>query len=300
MEPRRGAPDLPRLISRAALLIDAFKGGLRQLGYVEGRNVTFEYRWAHGQSDRLPEFAAELVRLKVDVIAAANTQSVAFAKEATSTIPIVSIGPEPASLGLGSSLARPGRNVTGVSLIAGPEIGGKYLELLKEAVPRASRIALLMRPDHPGHPSVVKEVQAAARPSKVTIQVVRARTLELDGAFAEMSRGRAEALVVLADAIFFQHRKRIADLAARSRLPAIYGMAEHAEAGGLMAYAASQEEAARRAATHVDRILKGARPGDLPIEQPTRFELTINARVARALGLAMPVSLLSRADRVIE
>ncbi|HTK92890.1 MAG TPA: ABC transporter substrate-binding protein [Verrucomicrobiae bacterium] len=224
-----------------------------------------------------------------------------MAKDATSTIPIVAIGPEPQSLGLGANLARPGGNVTGVSLIAGPEIGGKCLELLTEAVPRVSRVALLIRADHPGHGSVVKEVLAAARPVKVTIQTVKARTpQDLESAFAEMRRGRAEALVVLADAVFFQHRTRIADLAAKGRLPTIYGMTEHAEAGGLMAYAANFEEVAQRAASHVDRILKGASPGDLPVERPTRFDLTINARTAKALGLTMPRSLLSRAERVIE
>jgi putative ABC transport system substrate-binding protein len=282
-------------------IVDAFKDGLRQLGYVDGQNLTLEYRWAHGQSDRLPELAAELVRLKVSIIATGNTSSVIAAKTATAVIPIVSIGPEPASIGFGANLARPGGNVTGVSLLAGPEIGGKYLELLKEAVPRVSRVALLMRSGHQGHPAVVKQVEAAARASKLPVQVVRAGTAdELDTAFSAMVRGKADGLVVLADALFFTHRKRLADLAAKNRLPAIYGMMEHAVAGGLMAYAANFEDAARRAATHVDRIVKGAKPGDLPIEQPTRFELIINERTARALGLALPASLLARAERVVE
>jgi putative ABC transport system substrate-binding protein len=282
-------------------VVNAFKDGLRQLGYVDGQNLALEYRWAYGQSDRLPELAAELVRLKVNVIVAPNTPAVIAAKRATTTIPIVFIGAEPVSIGLGSNLARPGGNVTGVSLLAGPEIGGKYLELLREAVPRVSRVVLLRNPDHPGHPPVVREVESAARSSGLTLHVVNARTPdELDAAFAAMVRARAEALVVLADANFFRYRKRLAELAERSRLPAIYGMTEHVEAGGLLAYAANFEDAARRAATHVERILKGARPGDLPIEQPTRFELIINSRSARALGLTIPTSLLSRADRVIE
>lgn len=282
-------------------IIDAFKEGLRRLGYVDGRNVAFEYRWAQGQPDRLPQLAAELVRLKVDVIAVTTAQGVAAARGATTTIPIVSIGPDADGLGLGSNLARPGGNVTGVSLFAGSEIGGKYLELLREAVPRASRVAILVRPQNAAHAPQVKEIETAARPSKLAIQVVQARTLEeLDPAFTAMSRARAEALVVLPDVLSLQNSKRIADLATRSRLPAIYGLTANAEAGGLMSYAASFDEVAQRAGYYVDRILKGARPGDLPIERPTRFELVINARTAGALGLTLPLSLLARADRVIK
>jgi putative ABC transport system substrate-binding protein len=282
-------------------VVNAFKDGLRTLGYVDGQNVAFEYRWAQGQADRLPDLAAELVRLKVNVIVSGNTPGVVAAKKATATIPIVFIGAEPQSVGVGSSLAKPGGNVTGVSLLAGPEIGGKYLDLLKETVPRVSRVALLRNSDHPGHPPVVKAVEEAARSSKLTLQVLNARTPdEIDTAFAAMSRARAEALVVLGDANFFTHRSRLAELAEKNRLPAIYGMTEHTEVGGLMAYAASFEGAARRAATHVDLIVKGARPGDLPVERPTRFELIINARTAKALGLVLPATLLARADRVIE
>jgi putative ABC transport system substrate-binding protein len=188
-----------------------------------------------------------------------------------------------------------------VSILAGPEIGGKYLELLKEAVPRISRAAVLLNPDHSGHPPVLEAVEAAARSLKVALQVFKARTPpEIDGAFLAMSRGRADGLVVLADANFFTHRKRLAELAEKHRLPAIYGMVEHAEPGGLMAYAASFEGAARRAAVYVDRIIKGARPGDLPVERPTRFELIINAKTAKALGVTIPPALVARADRVIE
>jgi putative ABC transport system substrate-binding protein len=282
-------------------IVDAFKDGLRQLGYVDGQNLAMEYRWAQGQSDRLPALAAELVRLKVNVIATGNSSSVVAAKTATTTIPIVFIGPDPATIGFGANLARPGGNVTGVSLFAGPEIGGKYVELLKEAVPRVSRVAVLMRSGHPGHPAVVKQVEAAARASKVPVQVVGAGTAdEIDPAFSAMVREKADGLVVLADALFFSHRKRLVDLVAKNRLPAIYGMREFAEAGGLIAYGANFEDAARRAATHVDRIVKGAKPGDLPIEQPTRFELIINVKSARTHGLTIPTSLMSRADRVID
>jgi putative ABC transport system substrate-binding protein len=242
-----------------------------------------------------------LVLLKVDIIAAASTLGVLAAKQATSTIPIIFLGGDSNALGLGSRLARPGGNITGVTLVAGPEIGGKYLELLKEALPKISRAALLVRPENSSHALVLKEIEAAARSSKIQLQPVRARTPdELDTAFSAMARARANALIVLADPIFFLHRQRLADLEAKNRLPAMYGLTEHAEAGGLMAYSANFAEVARRAATHVDKILKGAKPGDLPIEQPTMFELVINLKTAKALGLTIPQSLLVRADQVIE
>ena len=282
-------------------IVDAFKEGLRQFGYVDGQNVAFEYRWAHGRSERLSELAGELVRLKVDIIATGNSLGVVAAKQATSTIPLVFMGADPDAIGLGSRLGRPGGNVTGVALSPGPELGGKYVELLKEAVPKISRVALLVRPESSSHALISKEIETAARSSKLQLHTVRARTAgELDAAFAAMIGMRSDAVIVLADPIFFLHRKRIAELAAKNRLPAMYGLREHAETGGLMAYSANFEDAARRAATHVDRILKGAKPGDLPIEQPTRFELIINLKTANALGLTVPPSLLARADRVIE
>lgn len=282
-------------------IVDGFKQGLREVGYVEGQNVAFEYRWAHGRSERLPELAAELVLLKVDIIAVANTPGVLAAKRATSTIPIIFLGPDPEALGLGSRLARPGGNITGMTLVAGAEIGGKYLELLKEAAPKISRVALLMRPESSSHTLLLKEIEAAARSLKIQLQPVRARTPdELDTAFSAMARARADAVIVLADPIFLLHRQRLADLAAKNRLPAMYGLTEHAEAGGLLAYSADFAEVARRSAAHVDRILKGARPGDLPIEQPTRFELIVNVRTAKALGLTIPASVLAQAGRVIE
>lgn len=282
-------------------IVHGFKQGLSEAGYVDGQNVAFEYRWAHGRSERLPELAAELVLLKVDVIAVANTPGVLAAKQATSTVPIIFIGPDPEALGLGSRLARPGGNITGMTLMAGPEIGGKYLELLRIVAPRISRVALLMRPENSSHTLLLKEIEAAARSSNVLLQVVRARTpAELDTAFSAMARAKADALIVLADPIFLLHRQRLADLAAKNRLPAMYGLTEHAEAGGLMAYSADFADVARRSAAHVDRVLKGARPGDLPIEQPTRFELIVNVKTAKTLGLTIPASVLVQAGRVIE
>jgi putative ABC transport system substrate-binding protein len=282
-------------------IVDAFKQGLRQLGYVEGQNVAFEYRWAHGRSERLPDLAAELVLLKVDIIAVANTLGVLAAKQATRTIPIIFLGADPDALGLGSSLARPGGNITGVTLVAGPEIGGKYLQLLKEAVPESSRVAVLVRPENSSHALVLKEIEAAARSLKVQLQPVRARTPDdLDTAFSAMARLRVDALIVLADPIFFLHRERLATLAAKNRLPAMYGLTEHAEAGGLMAYSANFAEVARRAATYVDKILKGAKPGDLPIERPQTFELVINLKTAKTLGITIPQPVLLRADQIIE
>lgn len=291
-----GSPD-PEVLH----ILDGFKLGLREAGYIEGQNVAFEYRWADGQSTRLPELAAELVRLKVDIIAVASTAGVLAAKQATGTIPIISIGPDPEALGLGSRLARPGGNITGATLVAGPQIGGKYLALLKETAPKVSRVALLMRPESASHTLFLKEIEAAARTLKIQLQPVVARTPDDFGtAFSAMGQMRADAVIVLADPIFLLHRRRLADLAAKNRLPAMYGLTEHAESGGLIAYSANFAEVARRSATHVDRILKGARPGDLPIEQPVRFELIVNARAAKALGLPIPASVLAQASRVIE
>jgi putative ABC transport system substrate-binding protein len=209
-------------------IVDGFKQGLREVGYVEGQNVAFEYRWADGRSERLPELAGELVRLKVDVIAVASTLGAIAARQATGTIPIILLGPDPAALGLGARLARPGGNVTGTTLVPGPEVGGKYLELLKEAAPKTSRVAVLMRPDNPSHVLFMKESEVAARSSRTRLQPVRAHTAdELDAAFSAMARARADALIVLADPIFFLHRQRLAELSAKRRLPAMYGLTEH-------------------------------------------------------------------------
>jgi putative ABC transport system substrate-binding protein len=281
-------------------VVNAFKNGLRELGYVDGQNLAFEYRWAHGQSDRLRPLVAELIRLKVDVIAAGNPNRSPWQRRDEHHSHRGHRARAPVARPRRESRA-PGGNVTGVSLIAGPEIGGKCLELLTEAVPRVSRVALLIRADHPGHAAWVKEGPGGGPAGKVTIQTVKARTpQDLESAFAEMRRGRAEALVVLADAVFFQHRTRIADLAAKGRLPTIYGMTEHAEAGGLMAYAANFEGSGTARGEPRGQDPQGRQPRGSAVERPTRFGLTINARTAKALGLTMPRSLLSRAERVIE
>jgi putative ABC transport system substrate-binding protein len=280
---------------------EAFRQGLRELGYVEGQNIAIESRWAEGKYDRYPALAADLVRLKVDVIVAVGGRASEVAKHATRTIPIVmSVVIDPLGSGLVASLARPGGNVTGISLMT-PDLVGKQLEVLKEVVPKVSRVALLWNPNNPGSAAQLREAEAAARALGVRLQILAARDpQEIDSAFAAMTRGRAAALVVLADAILLNQRRQIAELAAERRLPAVYGPSEHAEAGGLMAYSANLLDLERRAATYVDKILKGAKPADLPVQQPTKFELVINLKTAKALGLTIPPSLVLRADQVIE
>jgi putative ABC transport system substrate-binding protein len=282
--------------------LDAFRQALRELGWVEGQNIVIDYRFAEGRFDRLPDLAAELVRLKVDIIVAQPTPAAAAAKNATETIPIVmiSVG-DPVGLGLIASLARPGGNVTGSSYSVGLEIAGKGLELLKETVPKVRRVAILSNPANPGHPLAIREVNVAARSLGVQLQLLEARDPnEFDGAFAAMATERVGVLLVVADSMFLLHRTRLADLAARSRLPAAYGNREIVEAGGLMSYGPSVRDLFRRSATFVDKILKGAKPGDLPVEQPTKFELVINLKTAKVLGLTIPPSLLQRADEVIQ
>jgi putative ABC transport system substrate-binding protein len=276
--------------------------GLRELGWVDGKNIVIEYRWAEGRADRLPDLAAELVRLKVDVIFAANTSVALAAKNATGTIPIVmATGGDPVGLGLVASLARPGGNVTGLSFSVGMETVGKGLELLKETVPKVRRVAVLSNPANPSHALAIKNVSDAARAVRMQLQLLEARgPNEFDNAFAAMARERAEALLVVLDPFFGIHRAQLRDLAAKNRLPAMYGSREYPEAGGLMSYGADFRHNFRRSATYVDKILKGAKPADLPIEQPTRFELVINMKTAKALGLTIPQSLLLRADQVIE
>jgi len=282
---------------------DAFQQGLREQGYIEGRNVVFEHRYAGGKYELFSDLAAELVRLKVDVIVTpGNTPATLAAKQATSTIPIVFMAAaDPVALGFVASLARPGGNITGVSSLVGPELVGKRLELLKEAVPKLSRVAVLGNPIHPDTRVYIREAEVAARSLKVQLHIVEARSPdEFEGAFAAMTKARASAILVLSDATFLFGRRQLADLAAKSRLPAMYGLREHVEAGGLMAYAANVAELSRRAGTYVGKILQGAKPGDLPVEQPTKFELVINLKTAKALGLTIPQSLLQRADEVIQ
>jgi putative tryptophan/tyrosine transport system substrate-binding protein len=268
---------------------EAFRQGLRELGYVEGQNIAIESRWAEGKNDRYPALAADLVRSKVDVIVAVGGAASKAAQQATRTIPIVmSLVNDPVGSGLVPSLARPGGNLTGVSLMA-PDLVGKQLGLLKELVPKVSRVAILRNPANPASAPQLREAEAAARALGVRLQTLEARSPpEIDSAFATMTRERVGALVVLTDSIFTNQRRQIAELAAERRLPAAYGNSEHAEAGGLVAYSANFLDLERRAATFVDKILKGAKPGDLPVEQPTRLELVVNLRTAKALGLTIP------------
>src|SRR5688572_11708052 len=293
-------------INRAASphLSEAFRQGLRDLGYVEGRNVMIEYRDAEGKLERLPVLAAELVALKVDVIVAGPTPATLAAKQATRTIPIVfASGGDPVTDGLVTSLARPGGNVTGLSGLS-PELAGKWLEQLKLAVPEVSRVAALWQPGGVGERTekdMRKGAEVAARALGVRLHFVEARGPEdFDRAFSEMTRARAGALTVLASPMLFSERRRLVDLAAKNRLPAVYPLREYVDAGGLMSYGANAADLYRRVATYVNRILKGTKPGDLPIEQPTNFELVVNLKTAKALGLTIPPSLLARADQVIE
>ena len=282
--------------------LEAFRQGLRDLGYVEGQNIAIESRWAEGKYDRYPALAADLVRLKVDVIVAQGGAATQAVQQATRTIPIVmSIVLDPVGSGLVPSLARPGGNVTGTSFM-GPDLVGKQLQLLKEVVPKVSRVALLRNPANPASALGLRDAEAAARALGVRLQALEARDpQEIDSAFAAMTRERAGALLIFPDPIFGNQRRQIAELAAKRRLPAIHGgLPEYAEAGGLMVYSPNILDLTRRAATFVDKILKGAKPADLPVEQPTKLELVINLRTAKAIGLTIPPSLLQRADQVIE
>ena len=284
---------------------EVFLQRLRDLGWLEGGNVLIEYRDAKGKPERFPALAAELVALKVDVIVTAGgTLAALAAKRATTTVPIVfaAVG-DPVADGLVTSLARPGGNVTGLSVL-NPELVGKHLELLKQAVPEVSRVALLLKPDAGPDRSIkdyLKAAEAAAQALGVRLQVVEARGPEdFERAFSDMTRARAGALAVSATPVFNSARRLLVDLAAKNRLPTVSLFNEYVDAGGLMSYGPDRPDLFRRAATYVDKILKGARPGDLPVEQPTKFELVINLKTAKALGLTIPQSVLARADRVIE
>lgn len=280
---------------------DAFRKGLRDLGYVEGQNILLEWRAADDRGDRLPGLAAELVRLQVAVIVTADGSAAVAAARSTRTIPIVmGQSGDPVAIGLVANLARPGGNVTGLSTLSA-ELPAKQVDLLKEAIPKLARLAALSNSDNPSTVVALGHVKTAASALGLQLQAIDVRDpKEFDNAFSAMTRARADALVVLPDPMFLTQRTRVAQLAAKSRLPAIYGIPEHAEAGGLMAYAASRTELFQRAATYVDKILKGAKPGDIPIEQATRFELVINLKTAKALGVNISQSLLVRADRIIE
>ena len=285
-------------------LHDAFRQGLRDLGYVEGRNIVVEYRDGEGKPERLPAYAAELVALNVDVLVATNTPGALAAKQATRTLPIVfaAVG-DPVTSGLVTSLPRPGGNVTGTSGRA-PDLIGKCLEQLKHAVPGAIRVAVLWQPGAFGERTekdMLKGAEVAARALGLRPQFFAARgPADFDGVFSEMTRARADALTVLTGAMFISQRRRLVDLAAKNRLPAVYAWREFVDAGGLMAYGPNLADLHRRAATYVDKILRGAKPADLPVEQPTKYELVINMKTAKALGLTIPQSVLLRADHVIE
>ena len=287
--------------SAIAARTEAFQQRLRELGYVEGKNIALEFRYAEEKLDRIPALAADLVRLKVDVIVTAGGTSTRAAKEATATIPIVMAQDnDPVGNGFVVSLARPGGNVTGLATLA-PEISGKRLELLKEIVPRLSRVAVLGTSTNPGDAQSLKETELAAREFGLRLQHLDVRKREdIDAAFQAAADARADAVLVLVSVVLNSYRTQVVDLAGKKRLPAIYPILDFVEAGGLMSYGVSFIDLHRRAATYVDKILKGAKPADLPVEQPTKFEFIINLKAAKQIGLTIPPNVLVRADRVIK
>jgi putative ABC transport system substrate-binding protein len=281
--------------------VEAFKEGLHELGYVVGRNIIIEYRFAEDRLERLPDLAAELVRLNPDVIVSAPTPANLAVRQATATIPIVmALSADPVGLGLVASLGRPGGNVTGLTGFA-DELPAKLIELAGEVVPHANRIAVLLNVDNPLHVPQWQNAQTAGAATVAKLVPVEVSSaLQLADAFAAIARQRVDVLVVTPDTVFLTRRKQIAELAAAARLPAIYGIRDHAEDGGLISYGVNSREGFRRAAFYVDKILKGAKPADLPVERPTRFEMVINLKTAKALGIEIPASILARADEVIE
>jgi putative ABC transport system substrate-binding protein len=281
---------------------DAFRQGLRALGYEDGRNIAITYRWSEGKPDRLPALAAELVSLKLDLIVASGPQQALAARAATTMIPIVfTLVADPIGLGLVPSLARPGANLTGVATLASEGFAGKQLELLKEAIPKATRLAVLLNPANPNSRRGLPTTLAAAEQLRVKIQLLEVSAPDqLDSAFEAAARERADGMHVYGDGMLFLNRARIVALAAKNRIPVMYPVKETVRAGGLMSYGPDISDALRRTAGYVDKILKGAKPVDLPVEQPTKFDLVINMKTARVLGLAIPSSLLLRADEIIE
>jgi putative ABC transport system substrate-binding protein len=286
----------------SAPAIEALRQGLRELGWVEGQNIVIDYRFTEGRLDRLPALAGELVRLKVDVIAAGPTPPALAAKNATGTIPIVMLGAaQPVELGLITSLARPGGNVTGMSWSVNLEIIGKGLDLLKETFPKIRRVGILWNPANPAQALALKDVKRAAQSLGLQLQIEETRGPdEFDGAFAAMAKHRAEALLVVPDSVFVVDRARLADLEAKHRLPSMHGLRQNVEGGSLMSYGPSTVATWRRAAFFMDKILRGAKPGDIPVEQPTKFELVINLKTAKALGLTIPPAVLARTDEIIQ
>jgi putative ABC transport system substrate-binding protein len=286
--------------SANAARTEAFRQGLRQLGYNEGKNIVIEERYAEGKLDRLPALAAELLRLNVDLIVTVGPAVTRPVKEATNTIPIVmAFDSDPVGSGFVASLARPGGNITGLSTLS-PELTGKRLELLKETVPKLSRVAVLGNPGNTATALNFKEAEVAARAYGLQVQSLEVRgPNDLDNAFSTMIKGRTDALLPLGDSIVVFHRDRIIQFATKNRLPGTYPNSEWADAGGLMAYGPDILDSFRRAATYVDKILKGTKPADLPVEQPTKFEFIINLKAAKAIGLTIPPNVLARADKVI-
>ena len=280
--------------------VEAFRRRLRELGYIEGQNIVFEYRYAEGKQDRFPELAAELVRLKVDVLVTAGTPAARAAKNATATIPIVFAGAsDPVRTGIVSSLAQPGGNITGLSLMV-PDLDGKRLELLKEAVPKVARVAFLWQPGGRGNLPLTR-MEAAAKALGLKLLSLEVRSLDdFEGAFARAKKERAQALITTTGSRINTQQRQVLDFAAKNRLPAIYHYSEFVEAGGLMSYGPDNTDIWRRAADFVDKILKGAKPGDLPIEQPKKFEFIINLNAAKQIGLTISANVLARADRVIK
>ena len=292
-----GAPSRSAISER----IEAFRQGLRELGYVEGKNIGIEWRYGEGKLDRLPTLAAELVRLKADVIVTAGPQATRCAKEATVTIPIVmGFDNDPVGSGFVASLAQPGGNITGLSTLA-PEISGKQLELLKEIIPKLSRVAVLGDSNEPGNAQALKAVELTAEAFQVQLQYLDVLDLKgIESSFRSASKQRAGAVLVLAGPVLPAHRIEVINLAAKNRLPAMYFRSDFVEAGGLMTYNVNYNDLFRRAASYVDKILKGAKPADLPVEQPTKFELIINLKTAKQIGLTIPPNVLARADKVIK
>jgi ABC-type uncharacterized transport system substrate-binding protein len=279
--------------------IEGFRQGLRELGYVEGKNIVIEWRYAEGKPDRFPALAAELVHLKVDVIVTGGPTITPAVKEATTTIPIVmGYDTDPVGSGFVASLARPGGNITGLSAVF-PELSGKRLQLLKEIVPRLSRVVVLGTSTQPGNAQALREVELAGEALRMQyLDVLDPKDIET--AFRAASKGRADAVLVLQGAVLNSHRIQVADLAVKNRLPAVYGQPQYVEDGGLLCYAPSYTDLFRRAAVYVDKILKGAKPADLPVEQPKKFELIINLKAAKQIGLTIPPNVLARADKVIK
>ena len=280
--------------------VEAMRAGLRQVGYVEGKNIAIDFRWAE-TVDQLPELAAELVRMNVDVIFAPSSTEVEAARQATKTIPIVfAVHADPVAIGHVASLTRPGGNITGLTMLM-TDLVAKELEILKEAVPQAKRVAVLWNPATPSHPPSIQAVKDAGEKLGVTLQIVSARTAEdFAGAVASMVSERADAFLVLGSPLILLHRTRLPELALKYRLPSMFAMPEPVEAGGLMSYTADLNDLTRRAAVYIDKILKGAKPADLPVEQASKYELVINLKTAKALGLDVPLQLRQRADEVIE